>query len=261
MPLGGTQHPAVQGSLTTASCPCPLRWCPHAACLLRWQGRAHPAHACLTMRGLHPYWCFNTPSFVERLTASSLLNSRWQTQAAPRRRSRPGPRFFHGIERSMTTSRVPDSMPLGGTQHPADHSSLPTHSCSCSFLWRPHAACLLPWQGLLVPMHAHACLATQRCGARFTTGASMSAPSWIERRRPGCQNPDCRRRQGPRSRRRSRGMGVSQELGCHFPGDEGVRASVSVLQQRVVRERTPGPSCPQIPAGGLSTWSDWSCGP
>ena len=31
------------------------------------------------------------------------------------------------------------------------------------------------------------------------------------------------------------------------------------LQQRVVRERTPGPSCPPPPAGGLSTWSCWSC--
>ena len=38
-----------------------------------------------------------------------------------------------------------------------------------------------------------------------------------------------------------------------------VRASVSVLQQRVVRERTPGLSCPHPPAGGLSTWSCWSC--
>ena len=35
--------------------------------------------------------------------------------------------------------------------------------------------------------------------------------------------------------------------------------SVSVLQQRVVRERNPGPSCPETPAGGLSTWSCWSC--
>jgi len=42
-------------------------------------------------------------------------------------------------------------------------------------------------------------------------------------------------------------------------GDAGVRAPVSVLQQRVVRERTPGLSCPQTPAGGLSTWSFWSC--
>ena len=32
---------------------------------------------------------------------------------------------------------------------------------------------------------------------------------------------------------------------------EGVRLH---LQQRVVRERTAGPSCPQTPAGGLSTW-------
>ena len=41
--------------------------------------------------------------------------------------------------------------------------------------------------------------------------------------------------------------------------DGGVRASVSVLQQRVEGERTPGPSCPQNPAGGLCTWSCWSC--
>jgi len=31
------------------------------------------------------------------------------------------------------------------------------------------------------------------------------------------------------------------------------------LSQRVVREKTPGPSFPQTPAGGLSTWSTWSC--
>jgi len=49
------------------------------------------------------------------------------------------------------------------------------------------------------------------------------------------------------------------EVGCPFPGDGGVRTSVSFLQQRVVRERTPGPSCPQSPAGGLSTWPCWSC--
>ena len=29
-----------------------------------------------------------------------------------------------------------------------------------------------------------------------------------------------------------------------------VRASFSILSQRVVREKTPGPSCPRIPAGG-----------
>ena len=50
-----------------------------------------------------------------------------------------------------------------------------------------------------------------------------------------------------------------QERGCPFPGDGGVSAFVSVLQQRVVRERTPGPSCPQNPAGSLSTWPYWSC--
>ena len=33
----------------------------------------------------------------------------------------------------------------------------------------------------------------------------------------------------------------------------------SLLQQRVVRERTPGPSCPQTPAGGLGAWQGWSC--
>ena len=31
------------------------------------------------------------------------------------------------------------------------------------------------------------------------------------------------------------------------------------VQQRVVRERTPGPSCPQNPAGGLTSWSCCSC--
>ena len=31
-----------------------------------------------------------------------------------------------------------------------------------------------------------------------------------------------------------------------------------VLQQRVVRERTPGRSCPHTLAGGLSAWSGWS---
>ena len=29
-------------------------------------------------------------------------------------------------------------------------------------------------------------------------------------------------------------------------------------KKRVVRERTPGPSCPQPPAGGLGRWSCWS---
>ena len=43
------------------------------------------------------------------------------------------------------------------------------------------------------------------------------------------------------------------------PDTWGVRASVSNLQQRVVREKTPGPSCPQNPAGGLSACSCWSC--
>ena len=33
----------------------------------------------------------------------------------------------------------------------------------------------------------------------------------------------------------------------------------SVLRQRVVRERIPGPSFPQHLTGGLSTWSGWSC--
>ena len=41
-------------------------------------------------------------------------------------------------------------------------------------------------------------------------------------------------------------------------GYGGVRASISVLPKRVVRERTPGPSCPQNPAGGLSVCSGWS---
>ena len=61
--------------------------------------------------------------------------------------------------------------------------------------------------------------------------------------------PPCPRRQE---------SGVPQERVCHFPGDGGVRTSVSVLQQRVVRERTQGPSCPQIPARGPSAGSCWS---
>jgi hypothetical protein len=47
-------------SLPTPSCSYPSFWGSHAACLLHWQGRANPAHAFLTMRGLHPYWCFDT---------------------------------------------------------------------------------------------------------------------------------------------------------------------------------------------------------
>jgi hypothetical protein len=42
-------------------------------------------------------------------------------------------------------------------------------------------------------------------------------------------------------------------------GDGGVRTSVSVLQQREVRERTQDLSCPQPPAGSLSAWSSWFC--
>ena len=33
----------------------------------------------------------------------------------------------------------------------------------------------------------------------------------------------------------------------------GTIGELEILRQRVVRERTPGPSCPQTPAGGLST--------
>ena len=62
--------------------------------------------------------------------------------------------------------------------------------------------------------------------------------------------PQCPRRQE---------VGVPQERGCHFPRDGGVRTFVSVLKQRVVCEKTSGPSFPQAPAGGLSTWSGWSC--
>jgi len=36
-------------------------------------------------------------------------------------------------------------------------------------------------------------------------------------------------------------------------------SGVSVLKQRVVRERTPGTTGPNPPAGGLRTWSYWSC--
>ena len=52
-------------------------------------------------------------------------------------------------------------------------------------------------------------------------------------------------------------------------GPEGTRLPLSrrrgcsrlhfVLQYRVVCEKTPGPSRPRTPAGGLSTWSCWSC--
>ena len=55
-PLCGTEHPADRSFLATSSCWCPFLWRPHAACLLRWHRRANPTHACLTMRGLHPYW-------------------------------------------------------------------------------------------------------------------------------------------------------------------------------------------------------------
>ena len=55
-----------------------------------------------------------------------------------------------------------------------------------------------------------------------------------------------RLRLGPRGGRNYvwGGQGVPQERGCHFPGDGGFRASVSVLEQQVTCERTPGPSCP-----------------
>jgi hypothetical protein len=62
----------------------------------------------------------------------------------------------------------------------------------------------------------------------------------------------------PRCPRRKE-LSVPQERGCPFPGDGAVRASVSVLQQQEVRERTPDPTCPQPPAGGLGAWSGWSC--
>jgi len=41
--------------------------------------------------------------------------------------------------------------------------------------------------------------------------------------------------------------------------EPAARLQVSFLSERVVCERTPGPSCPQTHAGGLSTWSGWSC--
>jgi hypothetical protein len=57
-----------------------------------------------------------------------------------------------------------------------------------------------------------------------------------------------RLRLGPRGGRNYvwGGQGVPQERDCHFPGEGGVSASVSVLKQRVVSVRTPGPSCPQL---------------
>ena len=64
-----------------------------------------------------------------------------------------------------------------------------------------------------------------------------------------CLASDCGEGHRPRCPRRQE-LGVPQERGCHFPGDGGVRTSVSVLQERVVRERTHGPSCPRTPAGG-----------
>ena len=44
---------------------------------------------------------------------------------------------------------------------------------------------------------------------------------------------------------------VPQELGCPFPGHRDVRASVSLLQQRVMCERKPDLSTTSAPAGGL----------
>ena len=55
----------------------------------------------------------------------------------------------------------------------------------------------------------------------------------------------------PRCPRRQK-SGVPQERGCPFPGHKGVRASVSLLQHRVVCERNPDPSSTSTPAGGLS---------
>jgi len=52
----------------------------------------------------------------------------------------------------------------------------------------------------------------------------------------------------PRCLRRQE-LGALQEPGRHFSGEGVVRTSVSVLKQRVVRERTPGPSCPQTRRG------------
>ena len=67
-----------------------------------------------------------------------------------------------------------------------------------------------------------------------------------------CLASDCGEGHRPRCLRHQEwGSPVPQERGCHVPGDGGVRAPVSVLQQQVVRERTPGPSCPHTPAWGL----------
>jgi hypothetical protein len=53
-----------------------------------------------------------------------------------------------------------------------------------------------------------------------------------------------------------------------FTVDSSQEASVSECcghlvwrHQRGVREISPGPGCPQTLAGGLSTWSCWSCNP
>ena len=54
----------------------------------------------------------------------------------------------------------------------------------------------------------------------------------------------------PRSRPASNSLPLSRR--------RGARTSVSVLQQRLVREGTPAPRCPQTPAGGLIAWPGWS---
>ena len=58
-------------------------------------------------------------------------------------------------------------------------------------------------------------------------------------------------------------MAVLGEGALSYERGTPVVDSISELGRRwshfVRRERTPGPSCPQTPAGGLSTWSCWSC--
>ena len=75
------------------------------------------------------------------------------------------------------------------------------------------------------------------------------------RRRARTRRASRARRGGP-ARRRQRATAHSRQ---RLQRSRRRRGAGGDLQQRVVREKTPGPSCPQTPAGGLSTWSCWSC--
>ena len=59
-----------------------------------------------------------------------------------------------------------------------------------------------------------------------------------------CLANNCGKGHRPRCSRRQE-FEVPQERGCHFPGDRGVRTSVSVLQQRVVPIQLPQSKCPR----------------